>query len=423
MIPFLLAVLSLPPKAGPAVAHELAAHGHVRVVVALRHRAEPHGSARIVARWRNLAGFAADVTADSLAELEADPNVLRVDLDSGGKGGLAQSVPLIGGDRVRAAGATGRGVTVAVLDSGVDETHPDLAGRITDEQCFCTDGLGNGCCPNKQTVQSGAGAAADDNGHGTNVAGIVASRGIVSSPGVAPDASLVIVKVLDRDGIFYASSQVLSGLDWLITNHPEVRVVNMSLYTSALFEGDCDSAAAFTALFADAVRTLRKRGTLVFACSGNEASAKLMGAPACVHDAVSVGAVYDANLGAFSFGSCHSATTAADQIACFSDSNASLDLLAPGAYITSDGVGGRLSTYAGTSQATPHAAGAAAVLWSVKPSATADEIESLLKRTGKPITDARNGVTTPRVDLFAAYEEILKTIPPPPPGRHRAVAH
>ena len=422
MIPILLFALAF-SKSGDAVVRELAASGHARVVVALRRQAAPRGSARVTARWRNLSGFAAEVTPQSLAELEADPNVLRVDLDSGGTGGLAQSVPLIGGDKTRAIGATGRGVYVAVLDSGVDETHPDLAGRIADEQCFCTDLYGDGCCPNKQATQSGAGAAADDNGHGTNVAGIIASRGIVTaSPGVAPDVNLVIVKVLDRDNTFRTGSQVLSGLDWLISNHPEVRVVNMSLYTSALFDGYCDSAASFTALFAQAVRTLRARGTLVFACSGNEASSKLIGAPACVEAAVSVGAVYDANVGLFAFGSCHDNTTAADQITCFSDSNATLDLLGPGALITSDGRGGGTSTYAGTSQATPHAAGAAAVLIALKPSATPDEIESLLKSTGKPIVDARNGVTTPRIDLFAAVQELLKTLPPTPP-RRRAARH
>lgn len=421
MIPLLLFALAV-SKSGDAVVRELAASGRARVIVAMRQQAAPRGSARVTARWRHLAGFAAEVTPRSLAELEADPNVLRVDLDSGGTGGLAQSVPLIGGDKVRAIGATGRGVSVAVLDSGVDETHPDLAARIVDEQCFCIN-LNGGCCPNGQSSQSGPGAAADDNGHGTNVTGIIASRGVVTtSPGVAPDVNLVIVKVLDSDNTFRSAEPILSGLDWLIETHPEVRVVNMSLYTSALFAGYCDSTSSFTILLGQAVQTLRARGTLVFACSGNEASAKLVGAPACIQAVVSVGAVYDADIGPFAFGSCHDATTAADQIACFSDSNATLDLLGPGALITSDGRGGTTSTYAGTSQATPHAAGAAAVLLSLKPSASADEIESLLKSTGKPLVDARNGVSAPRLDLFAAVQELLKTLPPPPP-RRRAAGH
>jgi subtilisin family serine protease len=417
MIPLLLLGLAW-AKSGEAVVRQLAATGRAHVIVALREPAAPRGRARVLARWPNLAGFEAEVTPESLAELEADPNVVRVDVDGGGSGGLAESVPLIGGDRTHALGATGRGVVVAVLDTGVDATHPDLAGRIADEACFCVDANGDPCCPNKQRTQSGPGAAVDDNGHGTNVVGILASRGIVSSPGIAPDATLITVKVLDHDNLFISSSQVLAGLDWLIANHPEVRVVNMSLYTSAHFEGACDSASSVNILFAQAVRTLRARGALVFACSGNEGSATSMGAPACVAQTVSVGAVYDANVGAFGFWSCNSTTTRADQIACFSNSNATLDLLAPGAWITSDAPGGGLSAYAGTSQATPHAAGAAAVLMSIKPSATPDEIESLLKRNGKPIADARNGVTTPRIDLFAAAQELVKA-----PPRRRAVTH
>lgn len=414
MIPVLLFALAM-SKSGPAVVRELAATGRAQVIVLQRQHGEPRGHARITARWKTLRGFAAEVTPETLAELEDDPNVERIDLDSGGTGGLAQSVPLIGGDKTRAAGAIGKGVVVAVLDSGVDQFHPDLAPYVVDQQCFCTDATGAGCCPNKQSSQSGAGAAADDHGHGTNVTGIIASRGTVSSPGVAPGVTIVAIKVLDRNNQFSASAQVLSGLDWLIANHPEVRVVNMSLYTSAHFSGYCDSAASFTTLYAQAVHTLRLRGALVFACSGNEGTTA-MGAPPCVRDVISVGAVYDANVGPASFSNCSDDATAADKITCFSNGGPTLDLLAPGAYITSDGLGGKLSTFAGTSQASPHAAGAAAVLLGAKPTANADEVESILERTGKPIADDRTGVTTPRVDVYAAWLEILK----PPPPRHRA---
>src|SRR5262249_7822226 len=84
-----------------------------------------------------------------------------------GSGSLAQSLPLIGGERVHTLGFTGRGVTVALLDTGVDLTHPDLAGRILDEHCFCRNSDGTGCRPNRQNQQGGAGAAADAPGRGT----------------------------------------------------------------------------------------------------------------------------------------------------------------------------------------------------------------------------------------------------------------
>jgi subtilisin family serine protease len=409
MLAIILFALSL-SKTGHGVIDELAAHGRAQVIVATYERATVADAddMTVVARWKHVAAFAAEVTPRALERLENDPNVRRIDLDEGGHAGLAQSVPLIGGDVVHSMGFTGRGVTVAVLDTGVDETHPDLRDRIADEQCFCRTSAGNGSCPNAQTTQSGAGAAADDNGHGTNVTGIVASKGIVSAPGVAPDASLVIVKVLAADGSFALASQVITGLDWLIDHHPEVRVVNMSLLTSALFDSTCDGTTSYTMAFADAINALRARGTLVFACAGNEGSATRMGAPACVQSTISVGAVYDASFGPFEWAEhCSSATTAADEITCFSDSNATLDLLAPGALITSDGLGGGRSTYMGTSQASPHAAGAAAVLLSIEPELAAAAVEALLKTTGKRIVDPRNGVTVPRVDLLAATQSLL----------------
>ncbi|HEY8130354.1 MAG TPA: S8 family serine peptidase [Thermoanaerobaculia bacterium] len=373
----------------------------------------------LVARWNNIPAFAAEIDRAAIERLQSDPLVRRIDPDVGGSAAMAESVPLIGGDRVHSLGYTGRGVTVAVLDSGVDSSHPDLAGRIVDEQCFCRNSDGTGCCPNGQTVQGGAGAGADDHGHGSNVAGIVGSRGIVAHTGVAPEANLVIIKVLDRNGRFQGASQVISGLDWLIDNHPEVRVVNMSLVTDATFSSVCDSAASFTMAFASAINTLRQRGTITFVCSGNNASPTVMTAPACIDSAVSVGAVYDSNVGSISFFGCADPTTTADQITCFSNSNSTLDLLAPGAVITSDWLHGGLSNFLGTSQASPHAAGSAAVLLEVRPSLAPDQIESLLKSTGKPILDPRNGVVAPRIDLLAAVSTLL----PAPDTRHRAVRH
>ena len=404
----------------------LSAFASERVPVVIILRDVPQAAATdltgvdITARWRHIPAVAGEIDRADLARIAVNPAVLRVDVDSPGSGSLAESVPLIGADAVHLAGYTGKGITVAVLDTGITASHPDVAGAIVDEQCFCQNGDGTGCCPNGQRTQSGRGAAADDHGHGTNVTGIIASRGLVSSVGVAPGVSIVAVKVMDRNNRFTATSQVISGLDWIIDRHPEVRVINMSLGTSSLFSSYCDSTTAYAIAFADAIRTLRNRGTLVFVSTGNDASTTSMEAPACVQNATSVGAVYVATLGDFSFGSCSTSTATVDQVACFSNSNDTLDLLGPGARITSDGIGGGTSTFAGTSQASPHCAGSAAVLFAIKPSATPDEIESLLERTGKPVIDSRNGVTTSRVNLLGAASELLFV---PSGQRHRAVGH
>lgn len=415
------------PKIGVEVHRDLASSDTVPVIVMLRD--QPVAQMRmtreevidetptlsVVRRWSAVPGFAATIGRDAIAALEANPNVVKVDIDEGGRYALAQSVPLIKGDVTRNLGFTGRGVTVAIVDSGVDLTHPDLRDAITDEACFCS-----GCCPNGNSAQFGPGAGLDENGHGTNVAGIVASRGVVAAKGVAPDANLVIVRVLDRNGSFAATSQVVSGLDWVLTQRPDVKVVNMSLLTNATFPGHCDTATAFTMAFSNVIRQLRANGVAVFACSGNSSLTTQMPAPACVADSISVGAVYDANVGPVSIFDCSDASTAPDQVTCFSNTNSTLDLLGPGAPITSDGLNGGRSTFFGTSQATPHAAGAAAVMLGINPFLSVNEIEQILKNTGKPILDSRIGLSTPRIDVSAAAQAVPKLQLGP---RRRAVRH
>jgi subtilisin family serine protease len=115
-----------------------------------------------------------------------------------------------------------------------------------------------------------------------------------------------------------------------------------------------------------------------------------------------VGAVYDANYPGFDTVFCSDVPADVDRVACWSNSDPTLDLLAPGCEISSAGLSGPVSTYCGTSQASPHAAGAAALLLQQRYDATPDQIEARLKSTGVPRTDTRNGVTTPRIDLLSA---------------------
>lgn len=357
-------------------------------------------------RWRTIPGFSATVGQRALAILASDPDVRRVDLDVGGSANLTESRPLIRADVVERMGYTGAGVTVAILDTGVPESHPDLASKIVSEACFCTNADQSGCCPDGESTQFGSGAAADGAGHGSNVAGIVAGEGTVAPRGMAPGVAIVAVKVIDDQNRFANSSQVIDGLDYIISEHPEVNVVNMSLGTDARFSGYCDAAASWTMAFASAIDTLRARGTIVFVSAGNDADPHEVEVPACVRNAVAVGAVWDSNVGSHRFSSiCTDATTQADQITCFSNSSDAVDLLAPGAAITAVGRNG-VSTYYGTSQAAPHCAGLAALMLEAKPTLTPDQIESVMKSTGVPITDPRNGRTLPRIDAYAAVTGI-----------------
>lgn len=374
------------------------------------------GDFRVSARWRAVPGFAGLVSSSGLAKLTADPLVERVDLDVGGRGSDAESFPLIRADEAQAAGFFGVGTTVAVLDSGVDRMHPDLRDRVVDEHCFCRNSDGSGCCAAGTPERGGPGSARDDHGHGTHVTGIIASAGTVAPVGVAPAAKVVSVKVLDEDNVFSTGEQIVSALDWVIWAHPEVRVVNMSLGTSLLFSGFCDDEHAFTRTLAAAIRTLREREALVFVSSGNDGRALRMGAPACIREAIAVGAVWDANVGRqdLDFFECVDPRTRADLITCFSNSGPALDLLGPGAPIVSTDIGGGTTTFFGTSQACPHVAGAAALLMSASPMASADAIEYVLKTKGVPIRDPRNGLTRRRIDVAAALERLGTSAAPEP---------
>ncbi|MBW2421988.1 MAG: S8 family serine peptidase [Deltaproteobacteria bacterium] len=364
------------------------------------------GEFELIHRFRSVNAMAGEITLEGLARLLADERILRVDLDEGGSGHLDEARPLTNVDVVQGTGLTGAGITVGVIDTGYDTDHADLSDNLTGERCFCAGGTG--CCPDGTASQSGAGSAEDDHGHGTNVSGVVTSRGTIAPLGGAPDADVVAVKVLDNNGNFCCSSDVIAGLNWIINNRSDVDIVNMSLGTNALYGGNCDNADANTMAYAAAINTLRNNGVSVFVSSGNNGSGTQMPAPACVANAISVGAVWDSDVGSQTVLGCTDATTAADQVTCFSNSNATTDIFAPGAPMLSTGVTGGTSTFFGTSQASPLAAACAALLLEDDPTLTPADIEVALEASPTLVTDATNGLSFPRVDCLDA----LANLPP-----------
>jgi subtilisin family serine protease len=307
---------------------------------------------------------------------------------------LAQSVPLIGGDKAWAAGATGSGQTVAIIDTGVDSAHPFLTGKVVAEACYSTNSFSaKSLCPNGSTSQTGAGAAkpcASGCEHGTHVAGIAAGSGS-SFSGVAKNAKVMAVQVfssLYSGGISAYTSDIIKGLEYVYSQRANysIAAVNMSLGGGA-YTSNCDTDAMKAP-----IDNLRAVGIASIVASGNESKTNSMSSPACISTAISVGA-----------------TTKSDVVASYSNSASFLTLLAPGSAINSSIPGGGYASYNGTSMATPHVTGAWAVLRSGKPSATIAEITDALKSTGKPISDSRNGIVKPRIQVDAALNKIAGT--------------
>lgn len=378
-------------------------------------------TARFIEPWGDTPVFAAEIDSSELASLRADPRVRAISLDVGGAGALVESGPLVGANLVHAQGFDGRGVTIAILDTGIDAQHRDFAGRVIAQQCFCDNRDGTGCCPDGETMQSGSGSAHDDNGHGTHVAGIAAGGGVAAARGMAPGARIVAVKVLDRANRFVSFTQIYRGLEWIATARPDVSVVNMSLGTWSLYSPyDCADAAIAIGI-RDVLDRLRARGVVVAVSSGNQASSQTMGMPACMDEVLSVGATYD-RAGAFDFTTAFGCTDAAgtvDGVACFSNSSPSLDLLAPGAVIQSSRPGGSTAQLAGTSMAAPHVAGAVALMQQAGGRLPPPQIADLLRVTGTPLYDPRNGVVVPRLDVARA----VAATPKLPPNRRRPARH
>jgi subtilisin family serine protease len=395
-------IVSLAPPAGAAAPDAAPAAGGDRAQQRLAgERAEAYGrakagilaalppaEAKVVNAYRHLPVLHLELrTAGALARLLERPEVLGVQEDVLLEPFLAQSLSLIGQPLAATAGGTGEGTAVAVLDTGVDHRRPELGACAAPGAAGCRVVYSADVAPDD--------GALDAHGHGTNVAAIVAA--------VAPGAKLVALDVFD--GQYARSSDVLAAIDWCIQHRETYGIVALNL---SLGSGGA-SAPCGGDVFAGAAQAARAAGIAVVAAAGNSGHTGKIASPACAPAAVSVGAVYDANVGGLSWSGCADLSTVADQVACFSNSASFLTLLAPGAIVTAGG-----ASMGGTSQAAPHVAGAVAVLRGLHPDETIDETIDRLRAAGRTVTDSRNGVSTPRLDLAAAVAGCSVELGAPP---------
>ncbi|MGQ9585469.1 MAG: S8 family peptidase [Anaerolineae bacterium] len=364
----------------------------IRVIV--RYRETPPPADQLVVKAVDVRSFhllpcaAMETTVEGVHALARDPVVERVWLDEWVHTCLDVSVPLIRAPHVWEVGFRGKGIRVGIVDTGIDREHPDFAGRILAGKSFL-----------------GA-QYQDDNGHGTHVAGILAGSGAASGgryEGVAPEALLYVAKVLRADGSGLMS-HVMAGVEWAVDQGAQV--VNLSLGGV----GPCNGTDALSELCDAAVEL----GVVVCVAAGNAGpGTATVGPPGCARQVITVGASDDN-----------------DQVARFSSRGPTLDgrvkpdVVFPGVGIVScraqgtnmgTAVNDRYTSASGTSMATPHASGAAALLLEAAPALTPAQVKSFLQRTAVNLGLDPNTQGSGRADCFAAYQAILPEPPPPPP--------
>ncbi|MDG4824873.1 S8 family serine peptidase [Asanoa sp. WMMD1127] len=324
---------------------------------------------RIAPNLPSIGASAIAPAKDTLAEFwrgQTDPTARTAGpstiwLDGKVRASLDRSAAQIGAPAAWQRGLDGRGVTVAVLDTGVDATHPDLAGQVVEARNF-----------------SDSADAVDHHGHGTHVAATIAGTGQASGgsrKGIAYGANLLVGKVLDDNGSGY-ESQIIAGMQWAVDSG--AKVVSMSL------GGDPTDGLDPMSLAVDELS--ERTGSLFVIAAGNAGGAATVGSPGTARSALTVGAV-----------------DRADKLATFSsrgprlgDQGLKPEITAPGVDIVAARAAGttmgnpvdaRYTAASGTSMATPHVAGAAAILAQEHPDWTGARLKDALVSTARTAPD------------------------------------
>ncbi len=336
-----------------------------RVSVVARDMATKHRT-KLVRSYNNvLRGFVARADDKGLARLLADPRVAYVQEDGVVSIAASQTNATWGIDRVDQRDlplnqtytydTTASSVHAYIIDTGILASHSQFSGRLGTSYDAVTNG----------------GNANDCQGHGTHVAGTVGG----STYGIAKEVKLHAVRVLDCNGSG-SNSGVIAGMDWVASNHVKPAVANMSL------GGSADQATD------DAVNRLHNAGVTVVVAAGNDNSNACSYSPARAANAITVGS-----------------TTNTDARSSFSNYGSCLDIYAPGSNIVSAGISSSTATatLSGTSMASPHVAGVAALYLASNPSATPTQVRNALvdNATSGKVTNAGSG--SPNKLLYSIF--------------------
>ncbi len=294
---------------------------------------------------------------------------------------------------------TGKHQSVCVIDTGVDYTHPGMGG------CSATSNINDKSCakvPGGYDFSNNDANPIDDNGHGTHVAGIVASTD-TTYRGVAPDARIIAMKMLDSDGGGF-DADLIAAIDWCVYNASifNISVITMSLGGEIHYSSHCDDNANETPIVASIEAAIRKNITVV-AAAGNSGQSNGIVSPACIKNVTAVSWADKTNV-----------------INSSADRNNLTDLVAPGTSIGSlkattadpgcSDISATITSCSGSSMAAPQVAGAVALLQNYAKFAEdrmmqANETQYVLNRTGKIIVDS-GGSNLPfsRINIFGALQ-------------------
>ncbi|MFI2640004.1 S8 family serine peptidase [Streptomyces sp. NPDC018610] len=353
-----------------------------------RDLASVHGAAVSADKGRV---FWRDFTRRGATRGIAPDGVDKVWLDARVTADMAESNAQIGTAKAWQAGLTGKGVTVAVLDTGVDASHPDLAGRIKQTRSFIEGE-----------------EVADRNGHGTHTASTVGGSGAASDgaeKGVAPDAELAVGKVLDDQGTG-SESQIIAGMEWAARD-VHARIVSMSLGSDEPSDGTDPMAQAVDTLSAET-------GALFVVAAGNTGAPSSIGSPGAADAALTVGAVDSADQAAYF-------TSAGPRLG---DNALKPDLAAPGVDILAarsqltEG-SGYYTSMSGTSMATPHVAGVAALLAQEHPDWSGARLKDALMSTSERLDASVYTLGAGRVSVPDAVDATVTATGSADLGYHR----
>jgi subtilisin len=307
----------------------------------------------ITRTYKIINGLAANLPEQAIEKLKNNPSILSIDPDIEFKAIEMDANNRIGASSVwthPTSPATGVGVRVAILDTGIDQSHQEFdASRII----LCKSEMGT----SEPTCN-------DLHGHGTHVAGIIGAKGYVNAAkGVAPQVNYLIDKVLDKNGSGSLAG-IIAGMDWAVANNADV--ISMSLGTSAYSNQLASNCDSWYPSMTTAVNNAVNSGVVVVAAAGNSGTSGV-GLPACISKTIAVAAVDDT-----------------DNIASFSSRGGAVQdhgISAPGVSIYSSLPGNTYASWSGTSMATPVVSGSIALLFQENPSLTPAQVKNALFTT------------------------------------------